>query len=106
MKQIVNLNSDAIEPGQRLAEDIMDENGCLLVPAETEIDERIRARLQQDPTRTYPVWREVEISAAELQAQRDAALTALDQRFRLVDGGVAANALKQAVADFIRRKFA
>lgn len=94
------LPIEEVQPGMRLAGDVSDSGGRILVPAGCELTESTLSGLVRRDIQTLKVLREVEEDPAAREAYRAHLMAGLDQLFRKAGDGKETRLLYQAILDF------
>ena len=89
-----------VQPGMRLAEDVLDSAGRVLVPSGCQLTESTLGSLVRREIESLRILREVEESPAAREACRALAAAQLDQLFRKAGDGHETRLLYQAILDF------
>lgn len=97
MKRTEWLALEAVQPGMKVAEAVLDSSGQLLVPAGAEVSESVLAGLARRAVSAIKVEYEVEEDPVAREARRKAVSSQLDQLFRRAGEAVETRTLYEAV---------
>lgn len=97
MKKIELLALDAVQPGMKVAEAVLDKGGNVLVPADAEVSEAMLAGLARREIEAIKVEREVEEDPAAHEAHATSVAAKLDRLFRQAGVTAETRTLYQAV---------
>lgn len=100
MKNLVTLAITEAQPGMRLAEDVLDGSGRVLVPGGSELTDSILSGLARRDIATLTVEREIEEEPAARVARQAKTVAHLDHLFRNAGHGPETRQLYDAILDF------
>ena len=99
MKVSEVLALEAIQPGMKVAEAVVDDGGRVLVPVGAEVTESMLASLARRDIESIKVEHEVEEDLAAREAHRAVIVSRLDRIFRVAGDTAENRTLYQAVLD-------
>jgi hypothetical protein len=99
MKVVEILALDAVQPGMKVAEAVVDDGGRVLVPVGAEVTEAMLTSLGRREIESIKVEHEVEEDPAEREAHRAVIVSRLDRIFRHAGDAAETRTLYQAVLD-------
>jgi len=100
MKTIQHLALEALQPGMKVAEAVLDKSGNVLVPAGAEITDSMLTGLGRREVAGVKVEVEVAEDPVATEARRIATTASLDRIFRQAGDTQEARTLYQAVLDY------
>lgn len=100
MKKLETLPVEQLAPGMRVASDLADGAGRVLLPAGAELSETTIAGLRRRGIESVAVELEVEEDAAAVEQYRQQALARLDRLFRHAGQGSETRALYEIMARY------
>ena len=99
MKVLEVLALEAVQPGMKVADAVVDDSGRVLVPAGADVTEAMLASLLRREVVSIKVELEVEEDPAAREAHRAMIVSRLDRIFRKAGDAAETRTLYQAVLD-------
>jgi hypothetical protein len=99
MRMLEVLALDAVQPGMKVAEAVVDDGGRVLVPVGAEVTEAMLAGLGRRDIASIKVEHEVEEDPVAREAHRAVIVSRLDRIFRKAGDAAETRTLYQAVLD-------